>query len=840
MLQDLRLAVRMLGHSKSWTAVIVISLALGIGANTAIFTAANGLLFRSVPVPDPGSLVRLRGAGDNDASTYSSDYGFNGTDADGRRIRATVSYPVYQEFVANNQTMTGLVATAPVGQLNVVVGGRADLAEGFVASGNYFDVLGVQALRGRTFAAEDDQPSAEPVAVVSEGFWRSRLGGSPDVIGTVLTVNTVPTTIVGVTPAAFTGIQRAMDTAPEVTVPIASYHRMFPDDPEPSEGTFWWLQVVGRLKPGATAAQVQGNLGEVFRQTARSGLEAYLAGLPEEEQATSRNQNRHDVPELIVDSAARGIYEPETDDRQAVLVLSGAVVLVLLLVCANVANLLLSRASARQREVAVRLSMGATRTRLVRQLLTESLLLAVFGSVAGVALGLWARQLLPGIPDAGVPLDWRVLSFVAGITVSTALLFGLAPALRSTAISLNASLKDQGRSVVGTRSRLGRGLIVVQVAISIVLLIGASLFVRTVQNLRHVDVGFNARNVVMFRLAPELNRYDRERTTALYGELLDRLDAVPVVQEVGLTQQALLSGGAMVSSIFVQGRTYAPDAEDQIYLMTVSPGFTDLMQIPLVLGRRLDARDTDPEHRVAVINQAAARQYFPGENPIGRRFGSRPETSDQYEVVGVVGNAKYESLRDEAPPTMYVSYRQRPMSRAWFVLRTAGDPLGVVPALREAVRAVDPALPLENVSTQSAQIEDRLQQERLFAGAYALFGGLALIVAAVGLFGLMSYNVSRRTGELGIRMALGARPGDVRQLVLRESLVMVGIGIAGGIAAALAGGRLMTSLLYGVEPTDLPAMAAAVAVLVIVAAVAAYPPARRASRLDPMAALHEE
>jgi predicted permease len=747
---------------------------------------------------------------------------------------------MYRQFVADNQTMTDLLACAPFGTVSLAAGGEAEIATAFIASGNYFQMLGVSASPGRVLTPDDDRAGAPPAAVISDGFWRRRFGGDAGIAGRVVTLNNVAVTIVGVLEPGFTGIQQAVQTPPDITVPLALYTQLNVGDPGPLEApTRWWLQVMGRLEAGATADQVRGNLGEVFRQTAKAGLDSYLASVSEAERSTARNRNRTRIPDLIVDSGSRGVYDPNAADRRAVTVLGGVVALVLLLVCANVANLLLSRAAARQKEVSVRLSLGATRGRLIRQLLTESLLLSAIGGALGVVVGSWGQRLLPGTPG-DAPIDWRVLAFAAGLSCVTAIVFGLVPAFRSTAINVNAALKEQSRSVVASRSWLGRALLVAQVGISVVLLIGAALFLRTVQNLRHVDVGFDARNLVMFRVTPQLNRYDEARTTALYRDMLDRLGGLAGVRGVAASNPALLSGSVNQTSIFVQGRSYTAESLDSINRLVVTPNFLEVMGIPVMLGRGLTDQDTRTAPRVVLINETAAKKYFPNENPIGQRFGSSLENAGQQEIVGVVRDTKYNSVRDEAPPTMYQPHLQAGMPRPSFVVRTAGDPLAAVGAIREAVKQLDPNVPLQGVSTQMEQIEGRIQQEKLFAQAYALFGGLALLVASVGLFGLMSYSVARRTSEIGIRMALGAKPADVLRQVLGESLVLVLIGVAAGVGAALAAGRLVASLLFGIRATDPAAMTTAVLVLLVVASIAGYLPARRAARVDPMVALHEE
>ena len=495
--------------------MVVLSLALGIGANTALFSALNGLLLERLPVKDPDSLVRIRYSGPNDMATDSSDYGYSGTDAAGRNIRSTFSYPMYQQYVADNRTMSDLIAFAPFDRVNVVVDGAADVAEAFISTGNYYRVLGVPTVLGRTILPEDDRPDASPVAVISTKYWYSRFAGDPGIVGKTVRVNNVLVTIVGVLSPKFTGVQQAVDDPPDISIPVALDSQLQTFEPRLNRPTSWWLEVMGRLKPGFTAAQVQGNLDGVFRATARAGLEAYLAGLSDSERGTSRNRNRTQIPNLIVDSGARGVYEVSRNEMRSVTILAVVVAMVLLLVCANVANLLLSRATARRKEISVRLSLGATRMRLVRQLLTESLLLASMGGALGILVGYWGKLLLPGDAARGSSLDWRALMFVSAVTLTTGILFGIAPALRATGVNVNSALKENSRSVAGARSSLGKTLLVIQVAISLVLLVGAGLFLRTLQNLRHVDVGFNPQNVTLFRINPSLNRYDGPRAIAL-------------------------------------------------------------------------------------------------------------------------------------------------------------------------------------------------------------------------------------------------------------------------------------------------------------------------------------
>jgi predicted permease len=852
MLKDLRHAARMLMHVKGWTAVVVLSLGLGIGANAALFSAVNGMLLTKIPARDPDALVRFRFTGKNDMVTSSSGYGFIARKPGEQDVRATFSYPMYQQFIVDNQTMTSVAAFAPFGRVNAVVDNQAELATAFVSSGNYYEMLGVNARLGRTIVPDDDKATAPPVAVISSKYWHSRFGTDPSVVGKTIKINGVPVTVVGVLPADFTGVQKPIDEAPEISVPIAlqpqlelpiQMSRNGPFTTRLVQPTYWWLQVMGRLKPGTAPAQVQASLDGVFQNTARAGLASYLSGLSDQERSTAGNKNRTEVPSLRVEPGSRGIYDVNANELKSVTILMVIVALVLLIVCANVANLLLSRATARQKELSVRLSLGATRVRLMRQLLTESMLLATLGGALGVLVGYWGRTLLPGPPGQTLPMDWKVLAFVAAVTLVTGIVFGIAPALRGTGMNVSSSLKETSRSVVGGRSVLGKALLVVQVAISLVLLIGAGLFLQTLQNLRKVDVGFNPQNLLIFRVNPSLNRYDEPKTIRLYRDLLERLASVPGVRGVAMSNPALLSGSVNSTNIYVQGRVYSGSRQGEnngINRLVISPSFFEVMGIPVVLGRGFTDRDNAQAPKVVVINEAAVRKYFPGQNPIGQHFGTSVETSGQLEIVGVLHDVKYDSVRADTPPTMYVPYPQARTGGAAFELRTAGLPSSVMGAVREAARQIDSNLPLTDVSTQIEQVERRYAQEKLFAQAYTLFGALALFLASIGLFGLMSYNVSRRTNEIGIRMALGAQQTDVLRLVMRESMILVAIGVVAGVGIAVASSGLVSTLLFGLPPRDIKSMLLAVTVMVMVSALAGYLPARRASRVDPMVALHYE
>ena len=833
----------MLLKSRGWTAVVLLSLALGIGANLALFGAINGVLLQKISVRNPDTLVRLRYAGRNQMALNSNDYGPSRPGPDGVNVRTTFSFPMFQTFRAATRTLSDIVGCVPSGNLNVTVGNDTQQATAVRATGNYFSALGVNAALGRTIGPDDDREGAPPVAVVSDRFWRSRLGGDPAAVGRSIRVNGVSIAVVGVLPATFHGIQSANAEDRDLTLPLSIEQQITPvasGSPRLAQATTWWIQIVGRLKPGVTAEQVRAELDGVFQRTAREGLDQYLAALSGAERGLAQFNGRTAVPHLLVDSAAHGVYDANPNDMLSITILTTVVALVLLLVCANVANLLLSRGVTRRKEISIRLSLGATRGRIIWQLLTESALLAAGGAALGIAIGRWGQTLLPGALGRVTGLGWRMAAFLVSVTTLTTLVFGLVPALRATRVNVNESLKESSRGVVESRSVLGRALLVVQVAVSLTLLVGAGLFLQTLVNLRNVDVGFDPNNLVVFHLNLPPTTYPQARLKTFLPEMLARFNAVPGVKSAALSQQGLLAGSESTSTIWVDRHKYSPGEPHDIYRLVVSPDFTETMGIPLIAGRGLSDRDGPDAPKVVMVNQAAAKKFFGVANPVGLHFGFSAEQAGQVEVVGLVRDAKYNDLREAEAPTVYQPFMQQIPSSQTFEVRTAGEPLSIVGALREAVRQMDPEIPITNVTTQTASIEQRYAQETLLAQAYAIFGAIALIVAAIGLFGLMSYSVARRTNEIGIRMALGAEPMTVLRHVMGESMTLVAIGIVAGVGLAFATGRLVSSLLFGVTMFSPETLAAAMAVLSAVSAAASYLPARRASKVDPLVALRSE
>jgi predicted permease len=842
--QDLKYGVRMLLKSKGLTAIAVMSLAVGIGASTAIFSLIDAVLLKDLPVKNANELVLFDWLSGPKLMAGSIDGHLGKDDATGLSTSTSFSYATFTQFRDNTETLSDVFAFTELDQLNVNVDGQAEMASAQLVSGGYYQGLGVPSLLGRTIVDDDDQPGAESVTVISHRYWQRRFNRDPAAIGKRITINNASFTIIGVTPEGFEGTLQ-VGSSPDFSIPIAMEPLVNLGASRLHNHGSWWLQIMGRLKAGASVAQTRSGLEGIFLHSAIEENKLAPAADP------TADYQEPDLPALRVGSGRQGLNEMRSNYAQPLTILTAVVGLVLLIACANVANLLLARGATRQKEMAVRLALGAGRLRLVRQMLTESMILATAGGMLGVVLANWGKNVLltlrpwgGGALDLDLKLDLRVLGFTAAISLLTGVLFGVAPALRATRVDLSPALKDNARAVVhGSRFGLTKALVVAQVALSLVLLAGAGLFVRTLRNLNNVDVGFNVENLLLFKVSPRLSGYKTQQIPSLYDQMLERIEAVPGVVRATISRHPLLSGSAAIDKVFLEGRP-APGERDYTYVQRVRSNFFETMGIPLVLGRGLSERDDESAPRVAVINQTMATRSFPGEDPIGKRLGfNGVQHNREIEIVGVVSDAKYSTLRGRTPATLYFPYKQQASSfggQMNFEVRTAGDPTAIVGAIREAVSEVDKNLPLFDITTQRRQIEHSLAQERLFASLSSFFGLLALLLACIGLYGVMSYAVARRTNEIGIRMALGATAPRVTRMVMGETMLMVFIGVVIGLGAALASTQLIESMLFGLAPRDPLTISSATVLMIAVAGVAGYLPARRASRVDPMVALRYE
>ena len=796
--KDIRYGLHMMARNPGFTAIAVLTLALGVGANTALFSVVDAVLLKKLPVKDPDRLVLFNFT----ASKEFSPGGYNGSGsrdpATGLQVRTSFLYPSFLRFREQQGALSDVFAFGSVA-INVSVNEQAEVAEGQAVSGNYYEALGVPAFLGRTINDSDDNSAAKPVEVLSHRYWQRRFGGDRSIVNRQINLNNVPFTIVGVTPPGFEGTGQA-GSSQDVSISIAWEPQVSGERSRLKGAGVWWLRVMGRLKPGATAGEARAGLDGVFLQT------VFDHRLARQAQAQSAGQkpspmkplDPKDYPRLDLDSGSQGEMNMRRYYAQTLRLLFGVVALVLLIACANVANLLLVRASSRQKEIAVRLALGASRRRLIRQLLTESLLLSLVAGALGVLFALWIKDGLLAVNEWVGPetalnprLDLRVLGFTFGLSLLTGVIFGLVPALRATRLDLTPALKDSGRSSsAASRSLLSKSLVVAQVSVSLLLLIGAGLLLRTLINLQRVDNGFNSRNLLLFGVNPNLIGYKDERLLNLYKQINERLEAVPGVRSVTFSRVPLLSQSSSSRSMYLPGAAADPDGSTkqagEVYLHQVRENFFEAMEIPLLLGRSLSAKDDAHAPRVAVVNQTFARKYFPNENPIGKRFGFDSEKTSEVEIVGLARDAKYARQRDDTEPTAYVSWLQelKSVGSLTFEVRTAGDPQSFISGVRQAVREVDSNLPLINIKTQIEQEQQTLMMERLFAKLLTLFGLLAQQLASIGLYGVLAYSVSQRTHEIGIRMALGADRRKVLQMILQQGMTLTLIGVVLGSAGA--------------------------------------------------------
>ena len=855
--QDLRYGLRQLGRNPGFTAVAVITLALGIGANTAIFSLIDAVMLQSLPVRKPSQLVVLRWSAHkwpqvSESSSFGDCEGGSKNNPSG----CSLPFPFFEQVRSQKDIFSEAAAFAGPAELVLTGNGAARMVRGEMVSGDYFSTLGVGAAAGRTLGLDDDKVSASPAIVLGYKFWQSAFGGDRSVIGRTVTLNATLATIVGVADPSFTSFTPGGDQ--DVFLPLSLLPSLNVEWGNHSRSlNNWWLVVVARLKAGISREKAGAEVGVLCRNIVLHGDKPpYKAS---------------DDPRITLLPAQSGLSGRRAEIRMPLYILMGIVSFILLIACANVAGLLLSRAAARQKEMAVRLSVGADRQRIVRQLLTESLLLSISGGALGVLFAVrgvhWLTTLISkslGRFTYLIEPDWNVMAFTVAISAFTGIAFGLAPALRTTRVDLTPALKE-GSSILpgagaGSPSYLGNALVVAQVVLSMIVLVGAGLMVRTLENLHNVDPGFDTKNVLLFGIDPTLEKYTDVRIEGLYRGLREQFSALPGVISASYSFPALLTGSLSQTTVHVEGRQSKEGVP--VDELRAGPGFFETMGIPLVTGRTFTAADfkqaaeaaafekkaresaqaQNPVQRAAagsppgptmpvVVNRLFAQEYLTGQNPLGKRLGK------SWQIVGVMGDIKYNSLRREIQPTVYVP---KTGGGAEFELRTASNPETLIPEVRKVVEQADKKLPLASIRTQKESIEKQLAAERVIAQLASFFGVLALVLACGGVYGLLSYEVARRTREIGIRMALGAEKRDVLRMVVGHGVKLALIGVLVGIAGALALTRFLASLLYGVKPTDPLTFAAVSLILIAVALLACYIPARRASKVDPMVALRYE
>jgi macrolide transport system ATP-binding/permease protein len=865
LLQDLRYATRAILRNPAFTILAALSLALGIGANTAVYSFMDALLVRSLPVANPGSLVVLNWhiAGKKNVGD-SVVHDVSGQIHDDTKTGATSKIFPYPAFEILRKSLMGkssdalsvVFAYRPARNLNVMVLGQAEVTSGEYVSGDYFRGLALVPAAGRLIMGDDDRVGAPGVVVLSNAFAERRFGDAASAVGRRVLIDNTPFTAIGVAPLGFFGVDPAK--MPDVYLPL---HADLLIDPEKGPGLnpgnrylddhYYWTEMMGRLRPGVTMARAQAMLAPVF--------ERWVA-------TTAINEKeRKNLPEFLLKEGAGGLDNLRRQYSQPLYILLAMVGLILAIACANIANLLLARATARRREMAVRLSMGAGRWRVVRQLLTESLLLASLGGAAGIVFAIWGMRFLTLLLAAGsetftlhAELNPHVLAAALVLTMMTGLLFGLAPALQATQVDPMPVLKETRAGGPRPRSRLrfslSRMLVISQMAISLLLLVGAGLFVRTLSNLHSLEMGFQRENILLFKLNAHQAGHASAEILSFYTDLEQRFAAIPGVRSATIANSPLIGDGAWAWPVVPLGKEQpekAPTghgsgmARTATRVLAVGPGFFTTMHIPLLAGREFGQRDRLGTPPVAIVNEAWAEANLEGRNPVGQRvvsfgLGTKPQ---EMEIVGLAKNAKYDDLTGRFPSVAYLPFEQNlavPVAEMTFFLRTAGDPLGYARGVREVVQQADARIPVTDLETQTAQIDHEMTPQILFARLCTVFAMLALAIACVGLYGTTSYAVARRTGEIGIRMALGAQRGTVVWMVLRDVLILAVLGLAISVPAALVASRLVESLLFGVKPGDPRAMAAAVAILLGAALVAGYLPARRASRIDPMTAVRHE
>jgi predicted permease len=830
LMQDVRYGLRMLAKSPGFTFIAILTLALGIGANTAIFSLLNQVLLRRLPVRNPGELVVLKSPGPKHGRVWS--------DGDDSEI---FSYPVYKGLAKNTAVFDGMLARFQF-DASIANHGETDRGSGELVTGNYFEVLGVRPALGRVLSpADDDVQGAHPVLVLSHAYWMRHFGGDTGALNQTILVNNTEMTIVGVAQAGFSGIQ--VGQTPDILVPMTMKGQMTPIHNGLDDWNDSFLAVFARRKPGVSIEQAQ------------AGINVGYPRLLEQQAATlhlRKDREEFLSKKIVLSTGSQGRTTLQRDSGPALLALFAMVALVLLIACTNVANLLLAKAATRQREFAIRSALGATPGRMMRQLLVESMLCALGGGALGLIFGAWTMNILSqavvslsGVQGIAAQMDGSVFRFAAAATMVSALLFGLIPAWRATRTGVSQMLKDQGSTTSAGPGhvRFRKYLVAGQVAFTLVLLTGGALFSRTLWNLRKQNLGLRTENLITFSIAPQLSGYNEARTVALVDQLRERLGALPGVLGVGSSQIPMLTGTDMGANITVEERQNLDSDDPHVNFDAVSANYFSTMQIPLVSGREFNAGDTSTSAKVAIINEAMAKEFFAKRNPIGVHFavGGGNDVKPKIEIVGVVKNAKEGHVRDGERPFFYQPYSQfGKLFGMSFYVRSQQEPLQIANALRETVRGADANLPVYDLKTVQRVVDEDLFAERVVAGLSAAFGGLAALLAALGIYGVLAYLVVQRTREIGIRVALGAAAGHVRGLVFKEVGWMVLAGAVVGLPAAYGLARLGESLLYGVHARDVAAYAASLGVVCLVAFAACYIPSRRATRIDPNVALRYE
>ena len=829
-LQDVRYGVRQLRKTPALAAAVILSLGIGVGANTAIFSLVDAALLKPLPVKDPDSLRIIEWTYDGFPPGAENHNGYYRPVAGGLHQGTSIPAYLYRRLLREQtafETIVGIAATPDA----VAIASDAFPAEQATlqyCSSNFFQGLGVHPAIGRPFRDEDDRVGAEPMLIVSHRFWMSRLGGRPEALGSHVRINTVSARVVGVAPAGFFGLRAGQ--WPDLYAPFASKVAFQAVQggaaPRGEQDWNWWVRQFGRVRP------------EITDEAARMQLSSLLRNL-----VVPEGGKRLD---LVVTPGRRGMDALNAADTNALWILMLLVGVLLLIVCANVANLLLSRSVGRQRETSVRLALGAGRGRLFRQHLIESGVLAMLGGAAGLALGYVLAQSIHLLFQTGrdpssafdLHLDLRVLGYTAALSVFTALLFGLAPAVRAARADFGAALKTQTRSVIGGGLRLPRILVSVQIALCLTALVAAGLLGRSLEKLKWMDVGFDRENLAYATVSPVRAGYSVDRLAPYADRVREELARIPGVVRVSTVQTRPLSGGGNNGRVNLPGRPWSDTYRANLNM--VGDGFFETMRIPLLAGRTFERRDLKPRTDAAIVDERFARQYFPNENPVGRRFGMDPKDNNRYEIVGVVGDSSYNynSMRGRVAPTVYEPYVSG--GTVNFAIRSSMDSGRLAGAVRQAVASVDPAVPVTEFHTQTALVDRLLRTERLLGFVSGTFGVVALLLAAVGLGGLLAYMVARRTNELGVRIALGASRADVIRMVLRDSLGMLAAGALVGLPCAWAVGRFLQTTLFQLQPLDPATTALSFLALLAVALLAAWLPARRAARIDPMTALREE